>query len=94
MLYTALIKLTSSATIGGMKAVRSYFKPLLAQKEMLERRTISLRQVERETGVQLSLLSALARDRAQRVDLADVAKVCLYLGCEVGDLLKLEEVPA
>jgi putative transcriptional regulator len=77
-----------------MKIVRSYFRPILAQKQMREKRAISLREVSRETDVALSLVTRLANDTIQRVDLSDLARVCVYLDCEVGDLLKLEEMPA
>lgn len=74
--------------------MRSYFRPILAQKQMRERRTISLREVSRETDVALSLITRLANDTIQRVDLSDLARVCVYLSCDVGDLLKLEESEA
>ena len=40
----------------------------------------------RATGISRNMLSKLYYDRAQRVDLSDVAKLCEYLNCSVGDL--------
>jgi putative transcriptional regulator len=44
--------------------------------------------VARATGISRNMLSKLYYDRAQRVDLVDVAKLCEYLNCSVGDLFE------
>ena len=46
------------------------------------------RGVARATGISRNMLSKLYYDRAQRVDLVDVAKLCEYLNCSVGDLFE------
>jgi len=76
-----------------MKVVRSRFKVLLAEKELREGRTISLRKVVAETGVANSTVLRLANNSIRRVPLDELATLCVYLDCEVGDLLRLEDVP-
>ena len=77
-----------------MKVVNSRFKVLLAEKELRERRTISLRKVVAETGVANSTVLRLANNTIKRVPLDELATLCTYLDCEVGDLLRLEDEPA
>ncbi len=75
-----------------MKVIRSYFKVLLAEKELRERRTISLRKVVTETNVPNSTVLGLANNTIRRVPLDELAVLCEYLQCSVADLLRLEEV--
>jgi len=44
--------------------------------------------VARATGISRNMLAKLYYDRARRVDLADVARLCQYFACPVGDLLE------
>jgi DNA-binding Xre family transcriptional regulator len=77
-----------------MKVVRCHLKVLLAQKEMREDRSISLRKVALETGVREYTVYGFANNTLREYPVEAVAKICEYLGCEVGDLLKLEEIAA
>jgi putative transcriptional regulator len=45
--------------------------------------------VSRATGISRNMLSKLYYDRAQRVDLDDIAKLCDYLECSVADLFEI-----
>jgi DNA-binding Xre family transcriptional regulator len=45
-------------------------------------------EVARATGVSRNMLSKLYFDRARRVDLEDMAKLCDYLQCSLGDLFE------
>ncbi len=65
---------------------------LLAEKELRERRTISLRKVVTETNVPNSTVLGLANNTIKRVPLDELAVLCEYLQCGVADLLRLEEV--
>ena len=69
----------------------SRFKVLLAEKEMRERRTISLREVVRETGVPISTVQGLANNTLREIPAEGVVALCRYLDCAVGDLLQLGE---
>jgi putative transcriptional regulator len=45
--------------------------------------------VSRATGISRNMLSKLYYDRAQRVDLDDIAQLCDYLECSVADLFEI-----
>jgi putative transcriptional regulator len=66
---------------------------LVAAKEHRERRKLSLRTIVQETGVPISTVQALMNDAARRVELDDIGKLCTWIPCEVGELLRLEDVP-
>lgn len=67
--------------------ITSHFKMLLAEKEIRERRTISLREVTRATGVSISLVQGLANNTLRTYPHDGLDIVCSYLECGVGDLL-------
>lgn len=79
---------------GGMKVVRSQLRVLLAQKEQREGRSISLREVVRVTEVPISTVMGMANNTLKRVPLDELNTLCDYLDCEVGDMLKREELAA
>ncbi len=72
--------------------MRSQMRLLVAAKEHRERRRLSLRTIVEETGVPISTIQGLINDSARRVELGDIGKLCSWIPCEVGELLKLEEV--
>ncbi len=74
----------------GRPVVQSQFRLLLAQKEMRERRSISLREVSRDTGVAMSTVQGLANNTFKAVSREALGDLCVYLGCDVGDLLRVE----
>jgi len=45
--------------------------------------------VSRATGISRNMLSKLYYDRAQRVDLDDIAELCDYFKCSVTDLFEI-----
>jgi putative transcriptional regulator len=75
-----------------MKVVRSQLRLLLAAKAHREGRSISLREVMRETGVPMSTVMGMANNTIKRVPLDELNVLCDYFNCDVGDLLKREEV--
>jgi putative transcriptional regulator len=76
----------------GVKRVRNNFQVLLARKAQNERRRIPLAEVARSTGLSRYTLSALADNSIREYPAETLATICEYLGCDVGDLLVLEEV--
>ena len=74
----------------------SQLKIRLAEKEVREKRRIPLSEVERETQVARSTLLGMANNTIRRVPLDELAKLCTYFRCNVGDLLTIveDEVPA
>ena len=75
-----------------MKKVQSRLRVLVAEKEIREGRTVSLREVVREAGVPISTVMGLANNTMRRVPLDELATLCEYFKCDIGDLLRLEEV--
>lgn len=45
--------------------------------------------VARATGISRNMLAKLYHDRARRIELDDLAALCAYFGCGVGDLLEM-----
>lgn len=72
--------------------MKSQMRIVLAAKEHREGRTISLREVVRKTGVPISTVMGMANNTIRRVPIDELGELCRYFECEVGELLKLEEV--
>ena len=79
--------------IGGMK-VRSQMRLLVAAKSHRERRKLPLRTIVQEANVPISTVQAMMNDTARRLELEDISKLCLWIPCEVGQLLKMEDEAA
>ena len=65
-------------------AIRSHLSRVMGE------RRVRIIDVARATGINRNMLARLYYDRAQRVDLADIAKLCEFLGCGLTDLFELE----
>lgn len=74
-----------------MKSIKNRLRILLAQKETREGRSISLREVHRETGVPMSTVMGLASNAVKAISLESILALCVYLECGVGDLLYIED---
>lgn len=72
--------------------MRSQLRILLAQKSDREGRTISLREVVRETHVPISTVMGMANNTIKRVPLDELNELCEYFGCDVGDILKRQNI--
>ena len=68
---------------GKRSTVRSHLSRLMGEKR------VRIADVTRATGLNRDMLARLYYDRAQRVDLADIAKLCDFLDCELTDLFEL-----
>jgi DNA-binding Xre family transcriptional regulator len=77
----------------GMKKVRSQLRKLVAERAQERGKNVSLRSVHRDAKVPLTTVMGLANNTIERVTLTDIQKLCFYFGCDVGDLLRLEDVP-
>lgn len=73
--------------------MRSQLLTLLAQKEQQAGRRIGLRTIARETGLNEYTVRGFAYNTLSEYPAKAIMALCLYLNCEVGDLLKLEDVP-
>lgn len=57
--------------------------------ELMLRHQLKTAELARLAGVNRSTVAALTRDRATRVDLAALERICIVLGCGLGDLLEI-----
>ena len=68
--------------------VTSRFKVLLAEKELREKRNITLRDVATETGVSIYTITGFANNTLREIPVEALMKICRYLDCTTGDLLE------
>lgn len=73
--------------------MRSRLKVLVAEKEIREGRRLSLRTIASESNASLSTVIRLENNTIKMVPLDDLARLCRWLACDVGELLRIEEVP-
>lgn len=73
--------------------MRSRLKVLVAEKEIREGRRLSLRTIASESNASLSTVIRLENNSIKMVPLDDLALLCRWIPCEVGELLRIEEVP-
>ena len=66
--------------------IQCRLRELIAAKARRERRRITYRNIAAETGIDKSTLSRLANDRADRVALSTIERLCAYFQCQPGDL--------
>ena len=73
--------------------MNSHFRVLIAQKELRERRKLGIRVIQAETKASRSTIERLLNNTIKQVPLDDLGRLCEWVPCEVGDLLRLEAVP-
>ncbi|WP_456298077.1 helix-turn-helix domain-containing protein [Aliidiomarina halalkaliphila] len=56
---------------------------------MMGERKLKIMDVARETGLNRNTITLLYKETAQRIDFAALETLCIYFGCEVGDLLEV-----
>ena len=61
-------------------------RELMAAKGREERRRITYDDVLAETGLSKTTLTRLANDRADRVYISTIDRLCHYFDCQPGDL--------
>ncbi len=66
------------------------FRLLLAIKADKEKRNITLKKVQEDTGIAWTALQGWSTNRVTRFDAQVIIKLCDYLGCEIMDLLVYE----
>ena len=59
---------------------------------LLAKKLLRISTVARETGVSRSTLTSLYYKRSESVTFDVVAKLCRYLGCEVGELFEFIDI--
>jgi len=56
--------------------------------KLIERRKLRVAEVARLSGLNRSTLTALCQERATRLDLHSLDRLCALLDCQVSDLLE------
>ena len=74
-----------------MKHVRNRLKQLAMERSAADLRYYGVRQIARESGASRTVVDRLMRNELRRLPMEDLARLCVWLNCEPGDLLKLEE---
>ena len=64
-------------------------KALIERKSAVERRKITYKVIERETGVKALTLSRIATNHDYNVSRKDLEKLLLFFNCQPNDLLTL-----
>lgn len=60
-------------------------------RRLMQQRKLRISDVARDSGLNRSTIAALCRDRATRVELPAIDRLCVLFGCTVGELF--EHVP-
>ncbi|MCX7857815.1 MAG: helix-turn-helix transcriptional regulator [Deltaproteobacteria bacterium] len=58
---------------------------------MMGERRIKISDLSRELGVHRNSIALLYHEKAKRVELDLLDKLCKYFGCKVGDILEYKE---
>jgi len=64
-------------------------KALIERKGAVERRKITYKVIEEETGIKTLTLSRIATNHGYNFSRKDIEKLLLYFNCEPNDLLTL-----
>jgi DNA-binding Xre family transcriptional regulator len=76
-----------------MKTVNSRLKILVAERELRDRRSLSIRTITAESGASRSTVERLLNNTIRRVPLDDLAALVSYFNCDVGDILQADDTP-
>ena len=57
----------------------------------LGEKRLKVMDVSRDTGLNKGTLYRLYNETAERIDLDTIDKLCIYLDCEVGELLEYQK---
>lgn len=68
----------------------STFAAALARKESRDGRRYTQIQISRETGISASVMTRIFAGHISGLSLSKARKLCLWLDCEVGDLLYID----
>ena len=68
--------------------VNSKLSILVAGRRIRDGRAPSIRTIAAESGASVSTVQRLINNSMKRVPLDDLAKLCKYFSCQVGDILE------
>lgn len=64
-------------------------KALIERKSAIEKRRITYKVIEKETGIKALTLSRIASNRNYNFSRKDIEKLLIYFNCQPNDLLTL-----
>ncbi len=59
-------------------------------RQVLEKKGISQNQMAKDTGISAATLRNLNHSRTTRISFDVLEKICIYLNCEISDILSLD----
>lgn len=62
--------------------------------QVLDQKGISQNQLAKDTGISTSTLRNLNHNRTTRISFNVLEKICMYLNCEIQDILCLDHTSA
>lgn len=68
--------------------IRFRLKELIAEKEFRESRVVTIAEIAKETGIHRATLSKIANERGYNTGTENVARLCRFFDCEVGDVMQ------
>lgn len=68
-------------------AIKFRLKSLIEQKEIVENRRITYRDIAFEADVSTNTLTQMANQKMKQIGLVTIDKLCKYFDCTPGDLL-------
>jgi putative transcriptional regulator len=71
--------------------MHSYLKALVAEKEIREKRKLPIRRIAAESRASRSAIQRLLNDTIKLVPLDDLERLCRWLPCHAGELLRLDD---
>ena len=77
-----------------MRRIRFHLRTAMAQHSDVTGHRITYDVLRRETGISPNTLSHIANSKLQRVDLGVLERLCDFFGCELHDLMRLEDAPS
>lgn len=73
--------------------VNSKLSLLVAARRMEQGRAPGIRTIAAESGASVSTVQRLMNNTIKRVPLEDLAMLCKYFRCQVGDILEYVDAP-
>lgn len=61
-------------------------------REIMARHRINQRKLSELTGIRYATINDLYNDRAERINLNHLLKICVVLNCQPGELFEIVEV--
>lgn len=74
-----------------LRQVKFHLRTLMAKHHDAGHGKVTYADITAATGLSSSTLSNLAQNKITRVDLDVISRICDFFGCDIGDLLSLEE---